>query len=97
MNILLLSRFFSPSVGGSELLFCIIAEFLAQNGHNVWVIANKLEAMDSPIHKNIKTIFVSSQTSQRIKSWKQKDKLRYHISAIIAGLRRRRPKPSLKV
>ena len=56
MNIIILSRFFSPSAGGSELLFCEIAELLAQNGQKVWVITNKLEDLESPTHENINTI-----------------------------------------
>jgi len=87
MNVLLLARFFSPSAGGSELLFCLIAEILAQNGHKVWIISNKIEGFDYPRHENIKTVFVSTKTFESVKNWKQKDKLHYNIATIKAGLK----------
>ena len=58
MNILLLSQFFSSTRGGGEYLFHIIAENLANNNHQVWIITNKIEDEKYISHKNIKIIFV---------------------------------------
>jgi len=85
MNILFLVRFFSPSLGGSELVFCTIAENLAKNGHKVWVITNKIEGVEYPQHSNIKIIFVASYGIDDVKRWKQKNKMRYFFSAVKAG------------
>lgn len=85
MNILILIRFFSPDVGGSEFLFCTIAEILAKNGHNVWVITNKLNGVRYIQHKNITTTFISSYNLDVLKKWKQTYKLKFIISAINKG------------
>ena len=87
MNVLILIRFFTPSVGGSELLFCTIAEQLAKNGHKVWIISNKLDNLNSPKHENIKTVFVSSYSKQIVKQWSQINKIKYLILAIIHGIK----------
>ncbi|MDH3192539.1 MAG: glycosyltransferase family 4 protein [Nitrosopumilus sp.] len=58
MNVLLLSQFFSSTRGGGEYLFYIIAESLANNNHQVWIITNKIEDEKYALHKNIKIIFV---------------------------------------
>jgi len=85
LNILFLIRFFSPDVGGSEFLFCTIAELLARNGHNVWVITNKLEGVNYIEHPNIKIIFVSSHLLSDLKKWKQKYKINFIFPAINKG------------
>jgi glycosyltransferase involved in cell wall biosynthesis len=43
MNVLLLSQFFSTTKGGGEYVFKTIAKSLIENGHNVWVITNKIK------------------------------------------------------
>ncbi|MDH3824246.1 MAG: glycosyltransferase family 4 protein [Nitrosopumilus sp.] len=58
MKILLLSQFFSSTRGGGEYLFYIMAESLANNDHQVWIITNKIEDEKYISHKNIKIIFV---------------------------------------
>lgn len=85
MNILILIRFFSPDVGGSEFLFCTIAEILAKNGHNVWIITNKLEGVKYIEHSKIHIVFVSSYNLDVLKNWKQKYKIKYLFSAIKEG------------
>jgi len=87
LNILILIRFFSPEVGGSEFLFCTIAELLAKNGHNVWVITNKLEGVNYIQHPNIKTIFVSSHPLSDLKKWKQQYKINFIFSALSKGMK----------
>ena len=58
MNILLLSQFFTPTIGGGEVVFCNLAKAMADDGNHVWVIANKIKAETYLSHKNIKIIFV---------------------------------------
>jgi len=58
VKILLLSQFFSSTRGGGEYLFYIMAESLANNDHQVWIITNKIEDEKYISHKNIKIIFV---------------------------------------
>ena len=88
MNILLLTNFFSPEKGGGEYLFVLMAKLLAKNGHRVWVITNKLQHSDYPIHENIKIIFVSNP--RRFEGGMPvnlTDKIRYSFSALKEGLR----------
>jgi len=87
MNILILIRFFTPSVGGSELLFCTIAEKLAENGHKVWVISNKLKGLEYPQHENITTVFVSTHDKQIIKKWSQFNKIKYFFYTLNAAFK----------
>ena len=58
MNILLLSQFFSTTKGGGEYVFSLIANQLAQDGNNVWVITNRLKNEKYVSHKNINFIFI---------------------------------------
>ena len=58
MNILLLTQFFSTTKGGSELIFSLIAQLLANEGNNVWVITNRVKGEEYTSHKNVKIIFV---------------------------------------
>jgi glycosyltransferase involved in cell wall biosynthesis len=58
MNILLLSQFFSTTKGGGEYVFSLIAKSLAEQGHVVWVITNKVKNEVYPIQKNINFTFV---------------------------------------
>lgn len=58
MNILLLTQFFSNTKGGGEYVFSLLAKKLAENGHNVWVITNKISGEEYVVHKNIHLVFV---------------------------------------
>jgi len=58
MNVILLSQFLSTTKGGGEYVFSIIAKLLADNGHKVWIITNKVIGEKYPPHENIKFIFV---------------------------------------
>jgi len=64
MNILLLSYNFLPDFEGSTSLFTIIADLLANNGHNVWVITHKFKGMEYNVHPKIKMVFVSREIPQ---------------------------------
>lgn len=87
MKILLLTRFLSAGMGGSEYVGTIIAELLAKNGHQVWVITNKMEGIKTLEHENIHPIFVSlKKQSLEGMSLKKTETLRYNLSAIRAGL-----------
>jgi len=57
-NILLLTQFFTPTIGGGELVFHNLAKTLADKGNHVWVIANRIKGESYLKHKNIKIIFV---------------------------------------
>jgi len=87
MKILLLTRFLSAGVGGAEYVGALIAELLAKNGHQVWVITNKMEGITTIEHENIHTVFVSSRKpypeGMRLK---KTEPFRYNLSAIKAGL-----------
>jgi len=58
MNVLLLSQFFSTSKGGGEYVFNILAKSLANNGHKVWVMTNRIIDEKYPNNDNIEMIFV---------------------------------------
>ena len=58
MNILLLSQFFSTTRGGGEYVFSLIARNLAENGHRVFVITNKISGEDYKDQRNIHVTFV---------------------------------------
>jgi len=58
MNVLLLSQFFSITRGGGEYVFHSIAKKLAENGHNVFVITNKIKNEKYLEEPKIKLIFV---------------------------------------
>lgn len=87
MNILLLSRFISPEVGGSMLVFFLIANLLAKKGIKVWIITNKIDGLTLPEHKNIKIIFSSKQSVSSVKVHKIIDKLKYNFFVIKNGYR----------
>jgi len=57
MKILLLTRFLSGEMGGAEYVSEIIAKLLAKNGHQVWVITNKMEGVKTLERENIHPIF----------------------------------------
>lgn len=53
LNVLLLSQFLSTTKGGGEYVFSLVAKNLAEKGHRVFVITNKVENEQYPEHKNI--------------------------------------------
>ena len=85
MKILLLSHFFTVGAGGAWSVIALIAQLLAENGHKVWVITNRLEGTEVPQHENIKTIFVLSQPSGA-KRFKLTDTIRYSFAIIRVGI-----------
>ncbi|MGI0011636.1 MAG: glycosyltransferase family 4 protein [Nitrosopumilaceae archaeon] len=61
MNVLLLTQFLSTTKGGGEYVFSVIANALANRGHNVWIITHKIENEDyTHFHKNVRILLVSS-------------------------------------
>ncbi len=88
MNILLLSQFFSTTRGGGEYVFSLVAKKLAENGHRVHVITNRIEGEDYQEHKDIRITFVPP-----VLQYKGglppgfSDNIRYSINAIKAGLK----------
>ncbi len=87
MNILLLSQFFSTTRGGGEYIFSLIAKKLAENGHRVFVITNRISGEEYREHKNISVVFV--KPTLEYKGGLPPgftDNLRYSINAIRAGL-----------
>lgn len=88
MKILLLSQFFSTTRGGGEHVFSLIAKNLAENGHEVWVITNKISGEDYKNHENIKLIFVKPDLQYKgglPPSFL--DNLRYSLNSIRIGLK----------
>jgi len=59
MKILLFSQFFSTTKGGGEYVFKTIANVMAQNGHKVWVITNKVKDEKYEELENLKIITVN--------------------------------------
>jgi len=86
MNVLLISRYVSSEIGGSEYIHAIIAGLLAKNGHHVWIITNKIEGISNPKHKNINYHFLAHQKVEEVKKQKQIDKLKFIYAAVKAGL-----------
>ena len=87
MNILLLSQFFSTTRGGGEYVISLIAKNLANNGHKVWVITNKINDENYESHKNIELIFVKPNLEYKGGLPPSLlDNMRYTINTIIAGL-----------
>ena len=84
MNILLLTHYFTAGRGGSWYIIEIMAKLLAENGHKIWVITNKLEGFESPKHENIKTFFVAEHKLHK-KSFSWIDILRYGFTVIRIG------------
>ena len=84
MNILLLSQFFSTTRGGGEYVFSILAKMLVKNGHNVWIITNKIK--DESYDKNLNIIFIKPIiTYQGGLPPTFSDNIRYVVNAVIAG------------
>src|SRR3990170_7684663 len=87
MNILLISYHFLPGFEGSTSLVTIIADLLANNGHNVWVITHKFEGIEYNTHPNIKIVFVSSELSFGENKTSLSRTIRFTLAAIQAGLK----------
>lgn len=88
MNILILSQFFSTTRGGGEHVFSLIAKNLANNGHKVWVITNRIVDENYENHKNIELIFVKPDLKYEgglPPSFL--DNIRYFINSIVVGLK----------
>ena len=86
MKILFLSQFFSSTRGGGEHLFYIIAKKLAENNHQVWIITNKIEDENYPVHKNLKIVFVPPVLKyQGGLPPSIKDNMQYLINAVKIG------------
>ncbi len=87
MNVLLLSQLFSRK-GGGEYVFSLIAKNLAENGHHVWVITNKIIGEKYPQDDRIKIIFVPPEIDYKGGlSASAIGHLRYVINAVFAGVK----------
>jgi len=84
MNIILLTHYFTAGRGGAWYVIAIMAQLLAEKGHKVWVITNKLEGFESPKHENIKTFFVAEHKIQKT-SFSWIDIFRYSVAVIKIG------------
>lgn len=83
-----MTQFFSMTRGGGESVFNLIAKSLGKNGHNVWVITNKIIGEDYSIDKNVKIIFVPPQLEHKggiPPSFS--DNIKYLINTITSGLK----------
>lgn len=88
MNILLLSQFFSTTRGGGEYVFSLIAKGLVANGHQVFVITNRIAGEQYTDHKNMQVIFVPPVLEYKGGLPPRfLDNIRYSINAIIQGMR----------
>lgn len=58
MKVLILSQFFSTTRGGGEYVLKLISKKLAENGHQVYVITNKISNEKYESYNNIQLIFV---------------------------------------
>lgn len=86
MKILLLSQFFSTSKGGGEYVFRVLAQSLAQDGHEVWIITNRIKDEKYLSHSHIKIIFVPPQLEYRGGLPQGlMDNIRYSINATLKG------------
>ena len=88
MRILLLSQFFSPSRGGGEYIFRLIAKTLAEHDHKVWVITNRISNEQYHTHKNIELIFVPPDIEYKgALPSTFSDNMRYVINALKVGMK----------
>ena len=87
MNILLLSQFFSTTRGGGEYVFNLVAKNLAKNGHNVYIITNKIQGEQYQTQQNIKIIFIPPTLQYKGGLPPGfSDNIRYTLNAIKTGL-----------
>jgi len=88
VKILLLSQFFSTTKGGGEYVFKVIAKKLAENGHKVWIITNRIRGEKYDSHRNIQMVFVPPDLDYKGGLPPAAlDNLRYTINAVKKGLR----------
>jgi glycosyltransferase involved in cell wall biosynthesis len=88
LKILLLSQFFSTTRGGGEYVFSLIAKNLAENGHEVFVITNKIENEKYSEYKNLRIILVPPTIQYKgglPPSFS--DNISYTINALVRGLK----------
>lgn len=86
MNILLLTQFLSTTKGGGEYVFSVMANGLANSGHNVWIITHKIENEDyAHFHKNVKVIFASSIKYEGSLPPSLRDNIKFALFAIRIG------------
>jgi len=86
MKVLLLSQFFSDTRGGGEYVFSMIANQLADNGHKVWVLTNRVKDESYQDHVNIRLIFIPPNLEYKgglPPSFS--DNLRYFFNAVRKG------------
>ncbi len=87
MNILVLSQFFSTTRGGGEYIFSLVAKNLAEKGHKVYVITNKISGEDYKVQKNIQVIFIPPTLEYKGGLPPGfADNIRYSVNAIRQGL-----------
>lgn len=87
MNILLLTQFLSTTKGGGEYVFSVMADALAKQGHNVWIITHKVENEDyTCFHKNVKIHFVSSIRYEGGLPPSFRDNMKFVLQATFLGL-----------
>ena len=87
MNILLLTQFFTPTIGGGEVVFYNIAKAIADDDNDVWVITNRIKEETYLAHKNIKIIFVPPLLEHRGGfSTKFTDNIIYCFWTVVKGL-----------
>ena len=58
MNVLLLTQFLSTTKGGGEYTFSLMAKLIAESGHKVWVVTNKVKNEEYHPQKNLEIVFV---------------------------------------
>jgi len=87
MNILLISYYFQPGFQGSASLFTFIADFLAKNGHKVWVLTHKFASQEYKPHPNINFVFVSSDLSfKELRKTSITKTIRFSLAVLKKGL-----------
>lgn len=88
MNVLLLSQFFSTTRGGGEYVFFLLAEKLAENGHRVWAVTNRIEGEQYGSHEGVEIVFVEPTLQYRGGMPAGfSENIRYAINAVRAGRR----------
>jgi len=87
MNVLLISYYFQPGFQGSASLFTFIADFLAKNGHKVWVLTHKFASLEYKTHPNVNLVFVSSDLSfKELRKTSMTNTIRFSLAAWKKGL-----------
>lgn len=88
MRVLLLSQFFSTTRGGGEYVFGLLAEKLAENGNEVWVVTSRIEGEHYANRKGINVVFVEPTLQYRGGMPAGiSENARYAVNAVRAGRR----------